>query len=322
MQPGRIVVVGSANADLVLQVDHRPAGGETVLGSDLVVSAGGKGANQAVAAARLGGHVQFVGCVGDDDHGALLRGSLGGAGVDLAGLGTATAATGTAVIVLTPDAENSIIVSPGANALVTADVVDRSVDWAATAVLVVQLEVPLPTVALVAQRAREHGVRLILNAAPAAALDPTTLAGADPLVVNQSEAASLLAGAVTDGDPTATARALLDLGPRSVVLTLGADGSVWCARDGDAVRAGRRSALRVAPVDTTGAGDCYVGALAVVLAEGGDLADAVARATQVAAVAVTRPGAQASFPTREEMTATTETTGREGTCGEKVYGLA
>ena len=209
MQSGRIVVVGSANADLVLQVDHRPAGGETVLGSDLVVTAGGKGANQAVAAARLGGDVAFVGCVGDDGNGALLRSSLAGAGVDLAGLGTATAATGVAVIVLTPDAENSIIVSPGANAQVTPGAVDRAVDWPATAVVVVQLEVPLPTVALVARRAREHGVRLILNAAPAAVLDAATLADADPLVVNQSEAAALLSGALPD-DEAATARALVD----------------------------------------------------------------------------------------------------------------
>jgi len=297
-----IVVVGSANADLVVHVDHRPAGGETVLGSDLVVTAGGKGANQAVAAGRLGGDVAFVGRVGEDDNGTLLRSSLAGAGVDLSGLGTAPGATGAAVIVLTPDAENSIIVSPGANATVTPDVVDAAVDWAATALLVVQLEVPLPTVAHVARRAREHGVRLILNAAPAASLDRATLAGADPLVVNQTEAAALLGDGVAD-DPASTARGLLGLGPRSVVLTLGGEGSVWCARDdAGGVLTGRRAARRVRPVDTTGAGDAYVGALAVALAGGTPLAEAVARATEVAAVSVTRTGAQTSFPTDDEMT--------------------
>lgn len=303
MQPGRIVVVGSANADLVIHVEHRPVGGETVLGSDLVVTPGGKGANQAVAAGRLGGDVAFVGCVGDDDNGALLRASLGGAGVDLSGMTSVTAATGAAVIVLTPDAENSIIVSPGANAAVSPEVVDGAIDWAEPAVVVVQLEVPLPTVAHVARRAREHGARLILNAAPAAALDPTTLQGADPLVVNQSEAAALLGGVAPD-EPSAAAAALLDLGPRAVVLTLGGDGSVWCTRTRDgSVAAGHQPARRVRPVDTTGAGDAYVGALAVALAAKSDLSEAVEQATAVAAVAVTRAGAQASFPTRREVMA-------------------
>ena len=302
MHRGHIVVVGSANADLVIHVDHRPAGGETVLGSDLVVMPGGKGANQAVAAARLGGRVGFVGCVGHDDNGALLRASLVGAGVDSAGLATVPAATGAAVIVLTPDAENSIIVSPGANALVSPDAVDRAVDWGTTTLVVVQLEVPLATVAHVARRALEHGTRLILNAAPGAVLDPATLAAADPLVVNQSEAATLLAGR-PPADPAGVARALLDLGPRAVVLTLGGDGSVWCMRgDGGAVTSGRRPALPVRPVDTTGAGDAYVGALAVALAGGSDLPEAVERSTAVAAVAVTRPGAQASYPTPDEVT--------------------
>lgn len=301
MHRGHIVVVGSANADLVIHVDHRPAGGETVLGSDLVVMPGGKGANQAVAAGRLGGLVRFVGCVGQDDNGELLRDSLTGAGVDTAGVATVPAATGSAVIVLTPDAENSIIVSPGANALVSPEAVDRAVEWESTTLVVVQLEVPLATVAHVARRALEHGTRLILNAAPAAVLDRSTLSAADPLVVNQSEAATLLAEQPPD-DPADVARALLDLGPRAVVLTLGSEGSVWCVRgDGGSVSSGRRPALHVRPVDTTGAGDAYVGALAVALAGGSDLSEAVERATAVAAVAVTRLGAQASYPTPDEV---------------------
>lgn len=304
MHRGHIVVVGSANADLVIHVDHRPAGGETVLGSDLVVMPGGKGANQAVAAGRLGGSVGFVGCVGQDDNGALLRESLTSAGVDTAGLATVPAATGSAVIVLTPDAENSIIVSPGANALVSPEAVDRAVEWATTTLVVVQLEVPLATVAHVARRALEHSTRLILNAAPAAVLDPLTLSAADPLVVNESEAATLLAARPPD-DPADVARALLDLGPRAVVLTLGSEGSVWCARaDGGSVTSGRRPALQVRPLDTTGAGDAYVGALAVALAGGSDLPEAVERANAVAAVAVTRLGAQTSYPTPDEVTVT------------------
>ncbi|GAA4287996.1 ribokinase [Georgenia daeguensis] len=323
MQTPQVVVVGSANADLVLDIDHRPAPGETVIGSDVVTTPGGKGANQAVAAGKVGGAVAFVGCVGDDDHGALLRDSLSSAGVDLTDLRTVDAPTGTATIMVTPDGENSIIVSPGANRHVTPAMLEETrSSWGAAPVVVLQLEIPVESVAVVATGARG---RVVVNAAPAARLGSAVLAAADPLVVNESEAAFLLedAGAAAGpaDDTGATARALLRLGPRSVVLTLGAAGAVVAEtrradadRPSDDVRVGdevppaddaaevvRVPALRVEAVDTTGAGDSFVGALAVELAAGATLERAVRLATRVAAVAVTRRGAQTSFPTLEEL---------------------
>ena len=297
MPGSRIVVVGSANADLVLEIDHRPAAGETVLGSDLVVTPGGKGANQAVAAGRLGGDVAFIGCVGDDGHGALLRASLADAGVDVTHLSAVDAPSGNAIILLTPDGENSIIVSPAANRHVTPGLLDGCREaWAEAAVLVLQLEIPLETVVHAATRVHRSGGRVVLNAAPAAPLPPEVLAAADPLVVNESEAAVLLGGGAAG--PRETAAALLGLGPRSVVLTLGEEGAVH-AEPGSPP--GHVPARAVAAVDTTGAGDAFVGALAVELAAGRDLRAAVTRATDVAAVAVGRRGAQASYPTLEEL---------------------
>ena len=307
MSGRKIVVVGSANVDLVMEVDHRPAGGETVMGSDLVTSPGGKGANQAVAASLLGGEVSFVGCVGRDSGGQLLRSSLSGAGVDLTHLREVDAATGTAIILLNPDGENSIVVSPGANSRVRSDVADElEVVWRDTAVLVVQLEVPLETVERVVASATGAGVRVVLNAAPAATLSKETLTAADPLVVNEAEAAFLL-GAVTRphltiSDDVALATALLDLGPRSVILTLGARGAAGAERVQDAPpRTFHVPAQRVVAVDTTGAGDAFVGALAVGLADRLDLESSVRRSTAVAAHAVTRRGAQDSYPTAAEV---------------------
>jgi ribokinase len=303
MQTPQVVVVGSANADLVLDIDHRPAPGETVIGSDVVTTPGGKGANQAVAAGKIGGAVAFVGCVGADDHGALLRESLSSAGVDLTDLRTVDAPTGTATIMVTPDGENSIIVAPGANRHVSPAMLEETrSSWGAAPVVVLQLEIPLESVALVASGARG---RVVVNAAPAARLGSEVLAAADPLVVNESEAAFLLkdAGAAVDltDDAGATARALLRLGPRSVVLTLGAAGAVVAEAHDDAADVVRVPAVRVEAVDTTGAGDSFVGALAVELAAGATLERAVHLATRVAAVAVTRRGAQTSFPTLEEL---------------------
>ncbi|NLE97813.1 MAG: ribokinase [Propionibacterium sp.] len=297
MQPA-VVVVGSANADLVVHVDHRPDPGETILGSDVEVSPGGKGANQAVSVGKLGGTVAFVGCVGADDEGSLLRGSLEGAGVGLTGLAEVEEPTGTAFIMVTPDGENSIVVSPSANRRVTPEVVDRAGELLGRArVVVLQLEIPMATVAHVARRVA--GARLLLNAAPAQPLAPEVLRRCDPLVVNRSEAESLL-GAEADEVPDAThlAAGLLALGTRSVVVTLGADGAVVAERGSEPAHV---PALEVEAVDTTGAGDAFVGALALQLAEGQELREAASFATKVAAVAVTRRGAQSSYPSRTEL---------------------
>lgn len=295
-----IAVIGSANADLVVHVDRRPIGGETVLGSDLETNPGGKGANQAAAAARMGGSVRFVGCVGDDGHGELLQRSLTAAGADLTGLTRVAAATGVALITVTPDGENSIIVAPGANAHVTPALLDTVPDaWSGAEVVVMQLEVPMPTVEHVAAACVERGQRFVLNCAPAAPLSPAVLAACDPLVVNESEAAFLLG----DDEPAPgadLARRLLELGPASVVVTLGPAGSVGLERGGSPVEVPAR---RVEVVDTTGAGDAFVGAMATALVRGAPLSEALEFGTRVAAYAVQHRGAQDSYPTLAELEA-------------------
>ncbi|MBO3086472.1 ribokinase [Cellulomonas fengjieae] len=298
--PHGIVVLGSANVDLVVDVDHRPAAGETLLGSDLVTTAGGKGANQAVAAALLGGSVAFVGCVGDDGPGGLLRSSLSAAGADVSMLQVVDAPTGTAIIMVTPDGNNSIVVAPGANRRMTPAAAEASrARWAGARVLVLQLEVPIETVDAVAQSAAAAGTRVVLNAAPAGALDGATLAVCDPLVVNESEAAALVGAEVTLATGPSVVGDLLALGARSVVVTLGGSGALLASVDSpDVVHV---PAQQVAAVDTTGAGDSFVGAVAVALAEGEGLEVAVRWATHVAARSVQRRGAQASYPARADV---------------------
>jgi ribokinase len=317
-----ILVIGSANADLVVAVDRRPGAGETVLGGDLAVQPGGKGANQAVAAARLGASVAFAGCVGSDAHGQVLLTSLTRAGVDVSGICRLDGIpTGVALISVTPDGDNAIIVSPGANGHVTMGDVERALRIAggdAPRVVVLQLELPIDVVAHAASLAARAGARVVLNLAPPARVDPNTLRLCDPLVLNQHEAAVLLdtAGSGTAGPGTAgpgtagpgtagpgtagpgtatatdTAAAVLTLGPRSVVLTLGAAGAVAGTPEGIE----HVPAPVVTPVDTTGAGDALTGALAWRLAEGDGLLEAVRFAVRVGSTATLRPGAQPSFP--------------------------
>ncbi|RJQ88892.1 ribokinase [Amycolatopsis panacis] len=285
-----VLVVGSANADLAVPVDRRPAGGETVLGGDTVVSPGGKGANTAVAAARLGADVALLGAVGDDDHGRLLRASLADAGVSARYLRTVDRPTGVAYITVTPDGENSILVSPGANsALAPGDLTEDVFDG--VRVVVLSLEVPLPAVESAVARAAEKGVRVLLNLSPAARLSAETLAALDVLLVNEHEAGYLLGA--DDADP----RKLLELGPRAAVVTRGAAGAVVI--DGD--MSTTVESPRMTAVDTTGAGDAFAGALAAALAEGVDLVEAARRAVRVAAISVTRHGAQPSYPTAAEL---------------------
>ncbi|WP_037364188.1 ribokinase [Amycolatopsis orientalis] len=285
-----VLVVGSANADLVVPVDRRPGGGETVLGGDTALSPGGKGANTAVAAGKLGADVALLGAVGDDPYGRLLRDSLADAGVDTQFVRTVDRPTGIAYITVTPDGENSILVSPGANsALEPGDITDEVLDG--VRVLVASLEVPLPTIERAVVRAREKGVRVLLNLSPAAEVSPETLVALDVLLVNEHEAAYLLGSG--DADP----RKLLDLGPRAAVVTLGAKGAA--VLEGD--KSTTIESSKVHAVDTTGAGDAFAGALAAALADGADLVEAAERAVRVAAVTVTRHGAQPSYPTAAEL---------------------
>ncbi|MEU2526759.1 ribokinase [Streptomyces sp. NPDC013087] len=295
-----LLVVGSANADLVVGVERRPGPGETVLGTDLVVHPGGKGANQAVAAARLGARTALLARVGDDAHGRLLRASQQEAGVDTGGVLVGGAPTGVALITVDPSGDNSIVVSPGANARLTPDDVRAAGPLFASArVVSVQLEIPLDTVAETA-RALGPGARLVLNPSPPAPLPDEVLAACDPLVVNEHEARSILGDGAGD-TPEAWARGLTALGPRSVVITLGEEGAlVSDSRTGEAVRV---PSPRVAALDTTGAGDAFTAALAWRLGLGEELTEAAAFAVRVGAAAVTKEGAQASFPTAEEVSA-------------------
>ncbi|APU18021.1 sugar kinase, ribokinase [Actinoalloteichus fjordicus] len=336
-----MVVVGSANADLVVTVARRPSAGETVLGDDVTTIPGGKGANQAVAAGRLGASVALLGAVGADQYGELLRESLRSANVDTGLLRTADRPTGNAFITLTPDGENTIVVSPGANASVLpADVAAASSEVAAAKVVVLSLEIPLETVRHAVEAASSAGVRVLLNLSPVASLDEETLGRLDPLVVNEHEAAWLLTARDSAQEDSAQdsaqedsaqdsaqedsaqdsaqedsarevsaqdsadaaryveiARRLRALGPRSVVVTLGAKGAVTSDENGTTVIA----APEVRAVDSTGAGDAFAGALAVGLAADRPLADAAAFAARVAATAVTRVGAQPSYPTSNEV---------------------
>ena len=292
-----IVVVGSANADLVVAVQRRPGAGETVLGADTVVVPGGKGANTAVAAACLGASVALLGALGDDQYGALLRQSLGEAGVRTDLVRTSERPTGIAYITVTPDGENSIVVSPGANAEVSEADVRAAEDALGSArVLVCSLEVPVPAAEHAVAVAASAGVRAVLNLSPVVRLRSETLASLDPLVVNEHEAAWLL-DTPEVGSGVDLARGLLDLGPRSVVVTLGAEGAV--AATPGAIEAFPAPEVRV--VDTTGAGDAFVGALAAQLAGGEEFFCAVAYAVRVATTSVTRAGAQPSYPAAEDV---------------------
>lgn len=289
-----VVVVGSANADLVIRVERRPGAGETVLGGDVATIPGGKGANQAVAAARVaagsGVAVGFVGRVGDDEHGAMLRASLTASGVDVTHLGTADRATGAALILVDPAGDNSIVVSPGANAALGPD--DVRLDAVAdAAVVVLQREVDPAASLAAAQHARG---RVVLNLAPSGPMPPALLARTDVLVVNEHEAADLLGEPVGPGGLSvedATER-LGRLGPDVVVVTLGARGA-FARHPGGVAHA---APLAVDVVDTTGAGDAFVGALAASLARGADVTEALEVAVVVGALAVTKEGAQPSFP--------------------------
>ncbi|MGH3948175.1 MAG: ribokinase [Pseudonocardiaceae bacterium] len=296
-----VIVVGSANVDVVVPVQRRPGPGETVLGGDTTTGPGGKGANTAVAAARLGARVAMLGAVGRDAHGDQLLDSLRAAGVDTRLIRRAAHPTGAAYITVTPDGENAIVVSPGANAQVGVDdVAEARAVIGAAGVLFAVLEVPLPTVRRAVACAAAAGVRVVLNASPVATLDPGTLAAADPLIVNQHEAAWLLGHAWANPDahdPAEMATGLLARGTRSVVVTLGADGAVVADPDG----AVRVPAPEVSAVDTTGAGDAFAGALACRLAGASSLVDAARYAVRVAAISVTRTGAQSSYPSAAEV---------------------
>ncbi|MFI5398122.1 MAG: ribokinase [Candidatus Binatia bacterium] len=303
---GQILVIGSLNVDLVMHAPRLPQPGETVTGAWLQIAAGGKGANQAVAAARLGAAVSMIGRIGADASGQLVRSELTQAGVNVEHVRVdPEAATGTAQIVVDATGQNAIVVASGANArLEVADVVHAGSAWSRAAAVVLQLEVPLATVAAAVAMARARSVPVLLNAAPAHPLPNDLLHALDWLIVNEVEAEQLVSGvgaraAVrSPADAFAAAVALRQEG-QHVVVTLGAAG---------AVLAGARAPLHVpAPridvVDTTAAGDALVGALAAALLHGLNAEDALRAAVLAGSLACTRSGAIPSLPTVAEVQA-------------------
>ena len=298
----RVCVIGSANVDYTVGLSRLPNPGETVSGGTLLVNLGGKGANQAVAARRLGGEVRMIGCVGDDPDGRRIVESLGAAGIDVSGLTTAPdAATGTALIMVDAQGRNQIAVAPGANHRLTVEMVAPhagSIAWAD--VVACQLETPLPVVRWVLGEARRQQVITILNPAPVQPLDAEILGLVDYLTPNQHEAARLTGLSVdTLEDARAAAARLRTAGAGVALVTLGDRGVLAC--DGESVV--HFPAFPVEAVDTTAAGDAFNGALAVGLAAGGSLEQAVPLANAAAALACTKRGAQDSLPQRAEVEA-------------------
>ncbi len=288
-----VAVFGSCNMDLVAYVGIAPRRGETVLGREFRTAPGGKGANQAVAAARAGAPTRFIGAVGDDELGERLQTALTEYGVNTDGLRTVTGNSGTAHIVVDDDGGNAIVVVPGANAAMDSLAPGDAELIAGCGALLLQLEIPFSGVESAAVAAREAGVPVILTPAPAAELPEALLANVDMLVPNEHEAAVLTGS----DDPRAALRKLVNLVPE-VVITLGATGSLYGNRAGDIMEV---PAHPVRAVDTTAAGDTFVGVLAATRAAGGEIEEAMQRASAASALTVGRNGAMSAMPTDQEI---------------------
>jgi len=311
MDRPKIVVVGSSNTDLVVRADRIPRPGETVIGGAFHIAPGGKGANQAVAAARAGGAVTFVARLGTDDFGERAIAGFQADGIDVSHIRRdPKAASGVALIIVNRAGENSIAVASGANArLSPADVRAASAEIEAAMAVLLQLETPLPTVRTSARLAAANDVLVILNPAPARALDAVLLRLVDVLTPNETEAEFLTGIAVRSRKDMAEAACRLrQRGPKAVLLTLGAKG-VFVSAEGTETLL---PAFDVKAADTTAAGDVFNGALAVALAEGRTLLEAARFASGAAALSVTKFGAQPSAPTRREIELFLKTAARRG----------
>jgi len=296
-----IVVVGSLNIDLVVTAPRHPEIGETIIGSEFHTFPGGKGANQSVAAARLGGSVNLVGRVGADAFGEMLIESIAANGVK----GThvqrdPASATGVALITVGAGGDNSIVAVQGANGRVTPEDVEQAESvFENASVLLLQFEIPMPAIEKAIQVARKHGVQVILNPAPACDIHSELLVGVDYLIPNRTELAFLTGMDSID----AGVDMLHDLGVKNLIVTLGEDGAILA----NAEKRVHLPAFRVQAVDTTAAGDAFVGAFAVALNEGLALEQAVVWGNAAGALAATKPGAQPSLPTRAELAAFLQT---------------
>ena len=292
-----LLVFGSINVDLLFKVEALARPGETVLCPDYQLAAGGKGANQATAAARAGAAVRMIGHVGDDGFGIFARRAMAVAGVDCAGIAASGKATGIAVIGIDRAGENQIMVASGANLDTRAEQI-AAADLGPGVTLLCQNEVPPEATFALLERASAKGVRTILNLAPAGPVPPRVLDALDVLVVNRIEA-QMAAGGAADGDPVALARDLAARHALTCVVTLGAAGALAIGPRGGH----RLAALPVEPLDTTGAGDAFAGVLAAALDRGHDLPAALAQASVAAGLACTRIGAQTSQPGAAEIAA-------------------
>jgi ribokinase len=299
---GRVLVAGSINMDVVATAERHPRVGETVAGHEVLYFPGGKGANQAVSAAKLGAPTTLIGRLGQDAFGAELRAFLAGQGVDVSLVRDAPGVhSGTAIITLA-NADNTIVVIPGANGLVSVDDV-AAVTFAKGDVAVSQFEIPLPAIAAFFQAARNAGAMTILNPAPARAVGTDMLTLVDILVLNETELGLLTGRDFSEGDDSARfvdAASSLRTQPSQIIcVTLGRRG-VLAVCEGETLTIPGRT---VKAVDTTGAGDCFVGALAAKLAHGASLNDALGYANLAASVSVQRMGAAPSMPTADEIAA-------------------
>lgn len=300
MARARLVVVGSSNIDMVVKTDQIPKAGETRLGGEFVMVPGGKGANQAVCAAKLGAQVTLVARVGDDVFGERSLENFRGVGIDTTHVTKDhSRASGVALISVDSRGENAIVVAPGANSALSPNDVDAARDAIAGAdAVVLQLEIPQDTVDHTIRLARSLGKRVVLNPAPVRPVSRDVLSGVDVLTPNEHEAAALLESLpFRASDAPSAARELLSMGVGAVVITLGSEGAYAAGPDG----AGFVSAVKVDAVDTTAAGDAFTASLACRLAEGKSLMESAQFAAKVAAVVVTRMGAQSSMPSRDEV---------------------
>ena len=292
-----IVVIGSANMDTVYSVRHIPAPGETIIAKSVMQNPGGKGANQAVAAGKLGGHTAFIGAVGADAAGDALRSSLQSANVETNGLKISQEPTGSAFICVADSGENSIVVYPGANACVNVDDIHACEQLIASAkVCVMQLEIPYDTVWQAVRLCHKHGVQVLLNPSPVTTIPDDVLAATDVLVPNEHEAQTLIGCDPTEDALKGYCEAK---GIKRIIMTMGSTG-VWNVT---ANSSEFYPCNKVKAVDTTGAGDCFLGALAAHIANGRSIDEAIRFAMAASAITVTRAGAQQAMPDLDEVNA-------------------
>lgn len=296
----KIVVIGSSNTDMVVMTTHFPAPGETILGGEFLMNAGGKGANQAVAAARSGGEVVFIGKVGNDIFGENSIENIRKEGIDVSGISTdPEAASGVAQIIVDATGENSIVVAPGANHKLNRGDIDNAEDQIRLAdIVLIQLEIPVDTILYAAKKASDFGKKVILNPAPATQLPDELFESLYMITPNENETELLTNIKVTDQTSAAeAAKSLKNRGVKNIIITMGSKGVYVYTDDLKQIV----PAFEVEAVDTTAAGDCFNGALAAGLGRGMDLIGSVRYANRAASIAVTRAGAQVSIPNRKEI---------------------